>query len=69
MIIDSHTHIYPDKIAVKVMETARTQSGREHPIYWRLYADRLEKCTEEMRHGCSDCFLCCRKAKDRQVGQ
>ena len=27
MIIDSHTHVYPDKIALKVLETARTHLG------------------------------------------
>lgn len=32
MIIDSHTHIYPDKIAVKVMETARTHLGESIPF-------------------------------------
>lgn len=32
MIIDAHTHIYPDKIAIKVVEAARTHLGESIPF-------------------------------------
>jgi len=32
MIIDAHTHIYPDKIALKVMEAARSHLGESIPF-------------------------------------
>jgi len=32
MIIDSHTHVYPDKIALKVVESARTHLGEAVPF-------------------------------------
>jgi hypothetical protein len=56
VIIDSHTHIYPDKIALKVVETARTHLGENFPFIGDFTLANLRNVLKENGIGAAVSF-------------